>query len=113
VQLTGGELPNELRHSGAADGDALRNRDFERDGESDLHDILQFVAACMSDELRPAVSFAVNKYPPPLRSGQYHLVDQRRIVGVCLRAIDPFRSWPALQVIVRGGLEIFSPRLPR
>jgi hypothetical protein len=33
VQLAGGELPNELRHSRAAYGDALRNRDFQRDGE--------------------------------------------------------------------------------
>ena len=61
MQFAGSELPNGLRHSGAAARDALRNRDFERDGEPGLHDILQFVAACMSDELRPAVSFAVNK----------------------------------------------------
>jgi hypothetical protein len=115
VQLTGGELPNKVRRSAAADahdGNALRKHYFQRDSEHDVYDGLQFVAACMSDELRPAVSFAVNKYPLPLRSGEYHLVDQRRIVGVCLRAIDPFRNWPALQVIVRGWLQIFHSRLP-
>ena len=61
VQLTVGELPNELRHSGAAAGVAFWNRDFERDGEPDLHGSLQFVAACMSDELRPAIPVAINK----------------------------------------------------
>jgi hypothetical protein len=31
-------------------------------------------------------------------------VDQRRIIRVCLRAIDPLRYWPALQIVVRCGL---------
>jgi len=69
VQLAGGELPNELPHSGAADahdGNALWVHNLQRDGESGLHDILQFVAACVSDELRPAVAVAVNKSPVAL-----------------------------------------------
>jgi hypothetical protein len=62
VQLTGGELPNKLRRSGAADahdGNALRRDYFQRDSEHDVYDGLLFGTACMSDELRPAVSFAV------------------------------------------------------
>ena len=65
MQFAGSELPNGLRHSGAAARDALRNRDFERDGEPDLHGSLLFEPTCVSDELRPAVSFAVNNYPLP------------------------------------------------
>jgi hypothetical protein len=64
VQLAGGELPNELRHSRAADDDALRNRDFQRDGEHVVLVRLLFDPACVSDKLRPAISFAINKSDP-------------------------------------------------
>jgi hypothetical protein len=61
-----GELPNELRRSGAAAGDAFRNRDFERDGEHVVLVRLLFEPTCMSDELRPAIAFAINKSPAAL-----------------------------------------------
>ena len=35
---------------------------------------------------------------------QLYSLNQRRIIRVCLRAIDPLRDWPASQVIVRSGL---------
>jgi hypothetical protein len=57
----GGELPNHVLHTAAADRDTLWVHNLQRDGEPDLHGSLRFDAACMSDELRPAVSFAVNK----------------------------------------------------
>jgi hypothetical protein len=74
VQLTGGELPNDLPHSGAADahdGNALWVHNLQRDGESGMHNILQFVAACVSDKLRPAITVAIILRPQRhnIRSG--------------------------------------------
>src|SRR5262249_10800742 len=43
---------------------------------------------------------------------QFHSVDQRRIVRISLRAIDPLRYWPALQIIIRYWLQILRSRLP-
>jgi hypothetical protein len=46
-----------------------------------------------------------------LGDGQDHLIDQRRITRVCLRAIDALRHRPRLQVVVRRRLQIFGARL--
>ena len=37
-----------------------------------------------------------------LRDLQCDLLDQRRIIRISLRAIDPLRNRPALQIIVGG-----------
>jgi hypothetical protein len=54
-----------MLHTAAADRDTLWVHNLQRDGEPDLHGGLRFDAACMSDKLRAAVSFAVNKYLLP------------------------------------------------
>jgi hypothetical protein len=39
-----------------------------------------------------------------LCSGGFYWLNQRQIIGVCLRAIDPLRYRPTLQVVVRRRL---------
>jgi hypothetical protein len=40
---------------------------------------------------------------------QLHPLDQRRIIGIRLRAVDALRHWPALQEVVRNWLEHSPP----
>ena len=55
VQLAGGKLPDQLRHSRVADDRVHWNRDLERDIEDGMRDGLHFEPARMSDELLPRI----------------------------------------------------------
>jgi hypothetical protein len=64
LQLAGGELPNRVLHTTAADANDIRAigcDNSEPDGEPGLHSDLRFDAACMSVELRAVGPFAVTR----------------------------------------------------
>jgi hypothetical protein len=64
LQLAGGELPNRVLHTTAADANDIRAigcDNPEPDGEPGLHSDLRFDAACMSVELRAVSPVAVTR----------------------------------------------------
>jgi hypothetical protein len=85
MQLAGGELSNRLRRSGAANahaGVALRIHNLQLNGGPGLHVRVFFGATFVSDELRPAVSFAINKSTSQVRVSYDPLFSAEKAVTV-------------------------------
>jgi hypothetical protein len=119
LQLAGGELSNSLRHSRSAHACAgPRIHNPQRDVEYDVHNRLRFKPASLSDELRPAIPFAIKESRAALaynafKHGRYtaEAVTGRREIAALLRTMRALAGSPTRLTAARAGARAEAKKL--